>query len=88
MKMPQFKVVHRKNLPASLPIFPTMTFWLILDRLHAPQWLWGVIGTILVLVWILRVIAILHTEMVELDDIFDWTKERKRRKAIGLPDET
>lgn len=51
------KVVAQNNLPAKLPIIGTLTWWLFLDRIHAPLWLWIIAGVIGVFYWILRWIA-------------------------------
>lgn len=41
-----------KNLPRKLPIIHLMVYWLLLDRLHASAWAWGVVGTLMVIVMI------------------------------------
>lgn len=45
------KVIARKNLPTALPFWQTVTLVLVLDRFGAPDWLWGVAGTLTVIVW-------------------------------------
>ena len=46
------KVISRKNLPASIPLISTAVTWLVLDRLQAAGWVYGVMGTVLALAWI------------------------------------
>jgi len=38
--MKKISVIHSSNLPFK-PITPLIVLWLLLDRLHAPEWLWG-----------------------------------------------
>lgn len=40
------KVISDACLPVRLPIYPTVTVLLLLDRFHAPGWLWGVMCTL------------------------------------------
>lgn len=60
------KVVSRKNLPAKLPIYSTAVAYLLLDKFHAADWVWGVIGTLYTLIWIICIVAIVKQEQVEL----------------------
>jgi hypothetical protein len=52
------KVVAHKNLPAKLPIVGTMVWWMVLDKLQAPGWLWGVAGTLGVVFWAFSITAL------------------------------
>jgi len=38
------RVFAFKNLPTKFPIFQGVLFWLLLDRLKAPGWVWGAAG--------------------------------------------
>lgn len=42
--------------PAQLPIQTTALAWLVMDRLHAPGWVYGVVGTVLALFWGLAIV--------------------------------
>jgi hypothetical protein len=42
--MERRKVVGLYWLPVRIPIVGMLTFWLTLDRLQAPEWVWGVFG--------------------------------------------
>ena len=55
------KVIPYKNLPGRIPIWSTAVVWLVLDRLAAPGWVWGICGTIWCFIWVFSVIAI-HTQ--------------------------
>jgi hypothetical protein len=52
------KVVHASELPVRLPIYPTITLWLLLDRTEAPGWVWGATGVLMLIVWIGAVIQL------------------------------
>jgi hypothetical protein len=60
------KVISPKNLPSRLPIVLTFMLYIILDKFNAPQWLWGGLGSIIVALWILIIIARYHEEEVDL----------------------
>lgn len=65
------KTISRKNLPARLPIVHTALAILLLDYYDAPQWLYGVIGCILVMLWI----AAIYTKSKEKEvDLFEESK--------------
>ena len=46
------KVISRKNFPARLPFYDTIIAGLLLDRLDAAGWVWGMFATFFILVWI------------------------------------
>jgi len=63
------KVIAYKQLPARLPIIATLVWYLILDHLQVPSWIWGVAGTVFALVWIESIASLWlqePTEIVEL----------------------
>ncbi len=45
--------VNRANLPTTLPIWPTITLWLLLDRLAAPGWVLGVVWTLWTVIFLI-----------------------------------
>jgi hypothetical protein len=56
-------VISRKQLPTrGLPSVSTAVWLLVLDRLHAPGWVWGVAVTLLVLMWAGHIAAALWFE--------------------------
>lgn len=65
MKHP--KVLARKQLPAKLPILNTLVFYLILDKFHAPQWLWGAVGLLMLLTWGVCIYVIATQQQIELE---------------------
>lgn len=48
--MKKKKVIANKNLPTRIPLWSTITLYLFLDRLHAPQW-YGVLVACLYLLF-------------------------------------
>lgn len=51
-------VISPKNIPASLPYSATIATGLLLDRINAPGWVWGALGTVFAVVWVSVVIDI------------------------------
>ena len=49
-------VIPWNQLPAQLPIQTTALGYLLLEHFDAPGWVCGVIGTMLVLLWVLAVV--------------------------------
>lgn len=60
------KVIKRTNLPARLPLFETLIVITVMDYWNAPQWLWGVIGVLLFVVWICSLITIFRQKGVDI----------------------
>lgn len=67
MKHP--KVLHPKHLPGRLPLLQTLLWYLFLDKIHAPGWVWGVMGTLMVLVWAVSIYNLIVEEKVELKEL-------------------
>jgi len=63
------KVIAFKNFPARPPISLSILLWLLLDRLAAPSWVWGVVGTLLAIIWALSLYSICTQELVELKEL-------------------
>ena len=60
------KVVSPKNLPMRAPLTSTLVFWLVLDKLGAPGWVWGVLGTLLAVLWIAYFVDIFKREDIDI----------------------
>lgn len=45
------KVIPLKCLPSRPPVFKTVVVWIALDHWHAPQWLYGAVGLLFILLW-------------------------------------
>jgi hypothetical protein len=44
--------IAHKNLPPKLPIMQTAFWWMFLDYVSAPEWLFGVFGLFFAFVWV------------------------------------
>lgn len=73
--MKRRKVVHYNQLPSRYPFWVSATTWLLLDRLQPPGWVWGVVLTLLALIWVMQVVAIWHEDKVSIHEI---TEEKLR----------
>ena len=49
-----------------MPVIGTMVWYLVLDKFSAPGWMWGVLGTLLIVVWVVAIIDIFNREQVEV----------------------
>jgi hypothetical protein len=58
-------VLSRKNLPTRLPLLLSIVLWLVMDRLNSPQWLYGALGAVMLLVWI----AAIHQFFTEKETV-------------------
>jgi len=56
------RVFNRQNITTTLPVSFSITMWLLLDRLDASGWVWGVTGTIFGLLWISCIVSIFVEE--------------------------
>jgi len=63
------KVINPAQLPARLPVMSTLVLWLTLDQTHAAGWVWGVVGTVLAVVWIGVTIDIYTRQVVNLKEL-------------------
>ena len=62
------KVISSSNLPAKYPLFQALTSWIALEHWNAPQWLFGAVGLIFILLFLN---AIGHNLIDEDVDLFD-----------------
>lgn len=75
--------ISYNNMPVTFPIFPTLTVWLLLDRLQPPGWVWGTVSTIFGLYWLLIICAAFGTRMVDVTkDLKDEWKTAKAKKEL------
>jgi hypothetical protein len=70
--MKKQKVVSVRNLPTRPPIILTVVIWLLLDRLKAPGYVWGILGTLICFMWIAFVVGMFNEDMTDI-----WPKEPK-----------
>lgn len=69
MKHP--KVISRGQFPARLPTVATIAWFLLLERFHAPQWLWGIAAFLAVIFWGACIYAMYVQEPVQLRELTD-----------------
>jgi hypothetical protein len=57
--------------------------WLLLDRLHAPSWVYGVVGTIFALIWIAAIATLFDGKLVDITDFLkeQHAKAQQKRNA-------
>ena len=60
------KFVHNKNLPPRIPVTTAVVTWLALDRLNAPEWLYGAFGVILAVFTLVNIILIVKSDYVDI----------------------
>jgi hypothetical protein len=61
------KVIAMSNLPVRAPFWQVAVTYLLLDRFHAPQWIWGACGVI----WAIGIIGYFAMRWREISvDIF------------------
>ena len=60
------KTMARKTLSPTAPVRPTITWWLLLDRLHVGDVVWGVYYTITAIVWAASIYAIHKAEPIDI----------------------
>jgi len=63
------KVVSASCVQSQLPIYKTLTVLLALSYWHAPQWVWGVVGTIGVIVWSAHIYVWWYEKPVDISGI-------------------
>lgn len=63
--MERKKVIDYKYLPTQFPVSLTLLVPLVLDRMHAPGWLWGAAGFGLVAAWVGSVVNVLREDLQE-----------------------
>lgn len=60
------RVISYKNMPVRLPVGGTCVLYLMLDRFQAPGWVWGVLGTLLAILWGIVVHRLFAQKQIEL----------------------
>lgn len=63
------RVLSWKQLPTRLPITSTIAWYLFLDHLHAPTWVWGVMGTLGAFLWLGSLQLIYAQEQTEIREL-------------------
>lgn len=64
--MKRKKVINNSNLPGRLSLIQPLVFWLVLERLDAAGWVWGVVGCLVVIIWILQIVGLFIQDQVDI----------------------
>lgn len=62
-------VLSHRQLPSRLPIWSTLVAWLVLDRLQAPQWVWGAATVLFVAIWVGSINSICNETQATLSEL-------------------
>ena len=60
------KTIDRKNLSPTAPVMPTITWWLLLDRIGVGDVAWGVFYTLFGIFWAASIYALYTSEPVDI----------------------
>lgn len=69
------KVIASRNLPSRLPLWPTLTLWLFLDRIAAPVGVYYAVFIFLAIVWLASIANMSTQQQV---DLFNDEPEEKK----------
>ena len=64
--MKRYKKIARQNIPHNFPLVSTTVAWLLLDRLDASGIVWGIVGTVFAILWVLVLLDIVWSDSVDL----------------------
>lgn len=59
------KKIKAKFLPQQLPVLASIVYYLLLDKLNAPGWVWGVVFSIIALFAVVAVVSWFQCNAVE-----------------------
>lgn len=65
-------VIKRSCLPPKPPLIGCLVAYLFLDRIQAPEWIWGAVSLFYLILWIAFVVIIFKADYI---DIFEKAKE-------------
>lgn len=65
--MKKIHVIKTKYLPIRLPLLSTAVAYLMLDKLNASALVYGIVGTIYALIWVLSIVGLAYQEQKDID---------------------
>lgn len=68
-------VIKISNLPNKIPVIPTITVYLLMDKLNPSMFVWGIVGTLWSIVIIISIYGLATQKQI---DIFDETRIDKK----------
>lgn len=73
-----------KNERPKLPVLGTAVVYLLLDKFNSPEWVWGAIGILLLIAWIVAIALIYKMDGIDIFDDEDLKKlEPKTSKSFS-----
>lgn len=66
MKREERKVIHWRNLPSRPPLLLTVVGWLVLDKIQAPDWMWGVAWTLFGFIWMAWIVNLFNEKVTDI----------------------
>ena len=60
------KVIKRKYLPSRSPLASSIVYLLALEYWNAPQWAWGCVCFLIILVWVNFIISFFSEEGIDI----------------------
>lgn len=70
------RVIALKSIQPRFPLMPTLTMWMLLDYTKADGWIWGVVGTMLVILWGGWIYRFFTDEVYEINETGDFNKKK------------
>jgi hypothetical protein len=71
--------IDTKHMTFGIPLQLTAIVYLLLDKFQAAGWVWGVVGTLLALIWLVGIISILTAKYVDITPLLE--EQLKRGKG-------
>lgn len=65
------KVIDYKNKPAIIPFWQSITVFLFLSHFDTPGWVWGIVGTLMVIWWIGSLVAVKQQTEIDIFHVSD-----------------
>jgi hypothetical protein len=58
-------VINSKNIKTRIPTVATIAWYLLLDKLAAPGWVWGAMGVLFFIAWVAAIVDVFNCEELE-----------------------
>ena len=84
--MKEKKVISSKNLPTRSPILSTLVYVLALSYWNAPQWVWGAIGVLLLIIWVTWIASWFLEEDIDIMSSWQGKVDTKQSFADRIKD--
>lgn len=62
-------VLSRASVETRLPLWETLVSWMALEHFHSPGWVWGVVGTVVVIAWIGSIYRFCTDVVIDLENL-------------------